>query len=65
MKDTGIGVKKEDMDKLFTAYERLDEQKNSGIQGTGLGLDISRRFAELMGGTLTVRANTERAPSSS
>ena len=53
VKDTGIGVKPEDMDKLFTAYERLDEQKNSGIQGTGLGLDISRRFAELMGGTLT------------
>ncbi|MCR4656857.1 MAG: response regulator [Lachnospiraceae bacterium] len=53
VKDTGIGVKEEDMEKLFTAYERLDEQKNSGIQGTGLGLDISRRFAELMGGSLT------------
>ncbi len=52
VKDTGIGVKKEDIEKLFTAYERLDEEKNSGIQGTGLGLDISRRFAELMGGTL-------------
>ncbi|MCR5251548.1 MAG: response regulator [Lachnospiraceae bacterium] len=52
VKDTGIGVKEEDMDKLFMAYERLDEQKNSGIQGTGLGLDISRRFAELMGGNL-------------
>lgn len=53
VKDTGIGVKTEDLDKLFMAYERLDEQKNSGIQGTGLGLDISRRFAELMEGTLT------------
>ena len=53
VKDTGIGVKEEDMDKLFSAYERLDEQKNSGIQGTGLGLDISRKFAELMGGELT------------
>jgi signal transduction histidine kinase/ligand-binding sensor domain-containing protein/CheY-like chemotaxis protein/HPt (histidine-containing phosphotransfer) domain-containing protein len=53
VKDTGIGVKAEDMDKLFTAYERLDEQKNSAIQGTGLGLDISRRFAELLGGSLT------------
>ncbi len=52
VKDTGIGVKPEDMDKLFVAYERLDEQKNSGIQGTGLGLDISRRFAELMSGSL-------------
>ena len=53
VKDTGMGVKAEDIDKLFTAYERLDEQKNSGIQGTGLGLDISRRFALLMGGSLT------------
>ncbi|MCR4780291.1 MAG: response regulator [Ruminiclostridium sp.] len=52
VKDTGIGVKPEDMEKLFTAYERLDEEKNSGIQGTGLGLDISRRFAELMDGKL-------------
>ncbi len=53
VKDTGIGVREEDMEKLFTAYERLDEERNSGIQGTGLGLDISRRFAELMGGSLT------------
>ncbi len=53
VKDTGIGIKEEDMDRLFTAYERLDEQKNSGIQGTGLGLDISRRFADMMGGTLS------------
>ena len=53
VKDTGIGVKEEDMDKLFSAYERLDEEKNSAIQGTGLGLDISRKFAELLGGSLT------------
>ncbi len=52
VKDTGMGVKEEDMEKLFTAYERLDEEKNSGIQGTGLGLDISRRFALLMDGKL-------------
>ena len=52
IKDSGIGVKEEDIDKLFTAYERLDETKNTGIQGTGLGLNISARFAELMGGKL-------------
>ncbi len=52
VKDTGIGVKEEDLDKLFSAYERLDEEKNSAIQGTGLGLDISRQFAELMNGKL-------------
>ncbi len=52
VKDTGIGVKKEDLDRLFNAYERLDEEKNSAIQGTGLGLDISRQFATLMNGRL-------------
>ena len=52
VKDTGKGIKDEDRSKLFKAYERLDEEINSGIQGTGLGLDISRRFADLMGGTL-------------
>jgi len=52
VKDTGIGVKPEDMDKLFSAFERVDEKKNSGIQGTGLGLDISRQFVALMGGEL-------------
>jgi len=52
VKDTGIGVKEQDLDKLFSAFERLDEEKNSGIQGTGLGLDISRQFAELMHGDL-------------
>ncbi len=53
VKDTGIGVKEEDLDLLFVAYERLDEEKNSNIQGTGLGLDISKRFADLLGGSLT------------
>lgn len=53
VRDTGIGVREEDMEKLFSAYERLDEEKNSGIQGTGLGLDISKRFSELMHGSLT------------
>ncbi len=52
VKDTGIGIKPEDMGKLFSAYQRLDEEKNSAIQGTGLGLDISGRFAELMNGRL-------------
>ncbi|MCR4989617.1 MAG: response regulator [Lachnospiraceae bacterium] len=53
VKDTGIGIKDEDMDKLFTAFERLEDDKNSNIQGIGLGLDISRQFARIMGGELT------------
>ncbi|MCR5358170.1 MAG: response regulator [Lachnospiraceae bacterium] len=52
VKDTGIGIKPEDMDKLFNAYERLDEEKNSSVKGTGLGLDISRRYIEQMGGKI-------------
>ena len=56
VKDSGIGIKAEDMGKLFNAYERFDEEKNSGIQGTGLGLDISKRFAELMGGSLECKS---------
>lgn len=60
VKDTGIGIKPEDRDKLFTAYERLDEEKNSAIQGTGLGLDISRRFAELLGGDLTCESEYQK-----
>ena len=53
VKDTGRGIRKEDEELLFTAYERLEEQKEAQIPGTGLGLEISRRFAELMGGSLT------------
>ena len=52
VKDTGNGIKQEDMNRLFSAFERVDEAKNSGIQGTGLGLAISKQFAELMGGKL-------------
>ena len=56
VKDSGIGIKEEDIEKLFTAYERLDEEKNVSIQGTGLGLDISRRFAEAMGGSISCKS---------
>ena len=56
VKDTGMGIRDEDLGKLFMAYERLDEEINSSIQGTGLGLDIARRFAELMGGELKCKS---------
>lgn len=56
VKDTGIGIRPEDMEKLFSAFERLDENRNSGIQGTGLGLDISRQFVELMGDRLQCKS---------
>ncbi|MEE3466859.1 MAG: two-component regulator propeller domain-containing protein [Eubacterium sp.] len=53
VRDTGIGIREEDMEKLFKPFERLDEKKNMHIQGTGLGLDIARQMIEMMGGELT------------
>lgn len=50
--DTGIGIKKADYDKLFTKFERLDqEQKN--IQGTGLGLTITKKLVDILGGKIS------------
>lgn len=52
VKDTGLGIKKEDMGKLFNAYSQLDKKKNHSIEGTGLGLAICKQLIELMGGTI-------------
>lgn len=54
VKDTGIGIKDEDMDKLFRDFERLDLKENRNVEGTGLGLAITRNLVELMQGTLGV-----------
>ena len=54
--DTGIGIKKEDIPYLFTAFKRADEDHNRHIEGTGLGLSIVKQLAELMGGTVTVNS---------
>ncbi|MBP0966148.1 MAG: fatty acid-binding protein DegV, partial [Oscillospiraceae bacterium] len=48
--DTGIGIKKENIPYLFSAFKRMDEEKNRHIEGTGLGLSIVRQFVDLMGG---------------
>jgi signal transduction histidine kinase/CheY-like chemotaxis protein len=52
--DTGIGIKKEDQEKLFETFQRVDETTNRGIEGTGLGLALSRQLLELMGSKLLV-----------
>lgn len=54
VKDTGRGIKKENIDKLFHKFERIDEDRNTTIEGTGLGLAITKRLAEMMGGKVTV-----------
>ncbi|MCR4644148.1 MAG: DegV family EDD domain-containing protein [Oscillospiraceae bacterium] len=54
--DTGIGIKKENIPYLFTAFKRVDEEKNRHIEGTGLGLSIVKQFVDLMGGEITVNS---------
>lgn len=56
VKDTGIGVKKENIDKLFDAFQRVDLKKNKAIEGTGLGLAITKQLVDLMGGTIQVQS---------
>lgn len=52
--DTGIGIKEEDLSKLFAEFERIEEQRNRNIEGTGLGMSITTQLLELMGSTLQV-----------
>lgn len=54
VKDTGRGIKKENIEKLFSKFERIDEDKNTTIEGTGLGLAITKSLTEMMGGKITV-----------
>ena len=54
VKDTGIGIKKEDMDKLFESFERLDEKRNRNIEGTGLGMSIVTKLLSMMDSELHV-----------
>jgi len=56
VKDTGQGVKKEDIPFLFNAFQRVDEEKNRHIEGTGLGLSIVRQLISLMGGEISVNS---------
>ena len=49
VEDSGRGIKKEDVDKLFTKFQRMDEDRNTTIEGTGLGLAITKNLVELMG----------------
>ena len=54
--DTGIGIREEDLKKLSTAFTRVDERRNRTIEGTGLGLNITRRLLSLMGSDLQVES---------
>ena len=52
--DTGIGIRHEDMEKLFRSFERIEEKRNRTIEGTGLGMNITRQLLTMMGGELRV-----------
>ena len=54
VKDTGRGIKEEDLERLFSEYIQLDLEKNQGIEGIGLGLAISRNLVKTMGGQIAV-----------
>ena len=56
VQDTGRGIKKEDIDKLFTKFERLDVEKNTTTEGTGLGLAITKHLVEMLGGKINVQS---------
>jgi signal transduction histidine kinase/CheY-like chemotaxis protein/HPt (histidine-containing phosphotransfer) domain-containing protein len=56
VKDTGIGIKKSDIPKIFNDFERFDSQKNKNIEGTGLGLAITYKLLEMMEGKVDVQS---------
>lgn len=56
VEDSGIGIKEEDMDKIFGAFNRINEEKTVGIEGIGLGLALSKHLVELMGGQIQVES---------
>lgn len=56
VEDTGIGIKEEDMEKLFQEFERIEEKRNRNIEGTGLGINITTQLLLLMGSRLQVES---------
>ncbi len=56
VRDTGRGIKAENINKLFTKFERLDAERNSTTEGTGLGLAITKALVDMMGGKINVQS---------
>ena len=56
VKDTGIGIKPKDIQKLFAPFERIEEQRNRTIEGTGLGMSIVKRTLDMMGSKLSIES---------
>jgi signal transduction histidine kinase/DNA-binding NarL/FixJ family response regulator/HPt (histidine-containing phosphotransfer) domain-containing protein len=56
VKDSGIGIRREDLGRLFSDYNQLDTKSNREIEGTGLGLSITKKMVEMMDGSITVES---------
>ncbi|MDR1174717.1 MAG: response regulator [Treponema sp.] len=56
VKDSGIGIRREDIDRLFSDYNQLNTKSNREIEGTGLGLSITKKMVEMMGGSIMVES---------
>ena len=57
--DTGIGIAPQDQSRIFEEFTQLEHRLQSQVRGTGLGLPLSRRLSELLGGTLTVASDAD------
>jgi signal transduction histidine kinase/FixJ family two-component response regulator len=60
IKDTGLGIREEDIEKLFTSYTQLDAMANRKVEGTGLGLAIAKNLAQAMGGNISVESEYDK-----
>ncbi|MCR4605518.1 MAG: response regulator [Eubacterium sp.] len=54
--DTGIGIKEEDLEKLFSQFDRIEENRNRNIEGTGLGMSITQKLLDMMGASMHVES---------
>ena len=60
VKDTGIGIRKEDIGKIYNEFQRLDVTRNRNVEGTGLGMKITQQFLKLMGSELKIESEYEK-----
>ena len=60
VKDTGIGIKEEDIEKIYAAFERVDLQRNREVEGTGLGMTIVQQLLRLMGSEIRIQSEYEK-----
>lgn len=60
VEDTGIGIKENELKKIFSSFQQVDSKRNRNVEGTGLGLAISKNLVDLLGGTLDVQSEYEK-----